>query len=249
MNPFEQHGIHHLSASSLNTYAAQPAMWVAQKLLKRSTPVGAAAHRGTAIEAGVALGLQTGAPDEECQAEAIRIYREKTALSGDARKVSEGEAVEPSVAIALAELRPYGRDVRCQEKIEWRGDGIDVPFIGYVDFHWPNHGILIDLKTQLRLNSEIKTGHARQVALYAGALGDNVDARLTYCTPKKAATYGLENPRLHVASLMKIAHTMRRFLALSSDPHELAALVLPDTDTFWWGDSAARATAWEVWGV
>ena len=249
MNPFETHGIAHLSASSLNTYAAQPAAWVAQKLLKKTTPVGAAAHRGTAIEAGVALALTTGVDDEEAAKEALRVFNLKTAFSGDARKEKEHDAVAPSVATALSELRPYGPDVKCQEKISWMGEGIEVPFIGFVDFYWPKHGILIDLKTQLRLNSEIKIGHARQVGLYAGALGDNVDARLTYVTPKKAATYGLENASTHVASLLAIAHTLRRFLSISSDPRELAALVLPDTDSFYWSDSAARATAWEIWGV
>ena len=50
MNPFERHGIGHLSASSINLYAAQPAIWVMQRLLKKAGPVGAAAHRGTAAD-------------------------------------------------------------------------------------------------------------------------------------------------------------------------------------------------------
>ena len=52
-DPFARHGIDHLSASSCNLFACQPAMWIAERLLRRAAPVGASAHRGTAIEAGV----------------------------------------------------------------------------------------------------------------------------------------------------------------------------------------------------
>ena len=57
MNGFALHGLEHLSATSLNLYAAAPALWVVEKLLRRRAPVGAAAYRGTAAEHGVSLGL------------------------------------------------------------------------------------------------------------------------------------------------------------------------------------------------
>ena len=47
MNPFETHGIQHLSPSSCNTFVSSPAMFVLQKVLKRTPPVGAAAFRGS----------------------------------------------------------------------------------------------------------------------------------------------------------------------------------------------------------
>jgi hypothetical protein len=50
MNGFALHGLDHLSATSLNLYAAAPALWVVEKLLRRRAPVGCAAHRGTAVE-------------------------------------------------------------------------------------------------------------------------------------------------------------------------------------------------------
>ena len=53
---FERHGLDHLSASSINLFVAQPAMWAMQKLMGRRSMVGPAAHRGTAIEAGVEMG-------------------------------------------------------------------------------------------------------------------------------------------------------------------------------------------------
>ena len=79
-DPFATHGIGHLSASSLNTYASQPAAWAMSYLLKRRLPVGAAAHRGTAIEAGVSAGLFDPAkPVEDCIAIALAEYDRLTA--------------------------------------------------------------------------------------------------------------------------------------------------------------------------
>lgn len=48
-NPFIRHGIEHLSPSTLNTWAAQPAIVVLEKLLnRRGNGVSMAALRGTA---------------------------------------------------------------------------------------------------------------------------------------------------------------------------------------------------------
>jgi hypothetical protein len=48
-NPFAAHGLPHLSPSSINMFTASPARFV-MKLLKVGGEVGAAAHRGTAVE-------------------------------------------------------------------------------------------------------------------------------------------------------------------------------------------------------
>jgi hypothetical protein len=56
-NPFERHGIGHLSASSLNLWAAEPALWIMERLLGRRSPSGIPAARGKAVEAGVNIGL------------------------------------------------------------------------------------------------------------------------------------------------------------------------------------------------
>jgi hypothetical protein len=99
------------------------------------------------------------------------------------------------VKSALEELRPYGVPTHCQQFVEWKPEGLAYPIVGYLDYRWEHHGILVDLKTTEKLPSSIKIPHARQVALYATMTGDNADARLTYTTPKKRATYQLENTR------------------------------------------------------
>jgi hypothetical protein len=83
-NPFERHGIGHLSASSLNLWAAEPALWIMERLLGRRSPSAIPAARGKAVEAGVNLGLHDPAlPVEACLAEAETAFDRETALNPD----------------------------------------------------------------------------------------------------------------------------------------------------------------------
>lgn len=251
MNAFARHGLDHLSASSLNAFVRSPALWVMERLLKRSAPVGAAAHRGTAAERGVTLGLiNPEATDEDCIAEAQACYRQFTALSTDPGRQKQGDAIPAIVTTALKELRQYGvlgpEDVQGKVMLDI---GLPVPLVGYFDFRWPEHGVLVDLKTALKCESRIKTEHARQVAVYKGAISDNLDARVAYATPKNIAVYGLENHRAHLDALARIGRTLERFLSISDDPADLAAIVIPDTDHWLCADERTRRNVFEVWGI
>lgn len=150
---------------------------------------------------------------------------------------------------ALEEFRPYGKPTSAQGKVEWHVTGLAVPMIGFYDFEWAQHNILVDLKTTHALPSKISTKHARQVALYNVARGGNVDARVGYVTPKKVATYHLENSAEHVKALEKVAHSIQNFLALSDNPIELSKFIVPDVDTFYFNDPIMRHYAYEVWGI
>ena len=248
MNAFERHGITHLSASSINLYAAQPAIWVMQRLLKKSGPVGAAAHRGTAAETGIVHGLlNTSAPVEECQAAALAQYDSLTALSGDPKRLKERDAVPAIVATALPELRAYGIPDEVQHRIEVTLPEIPIPFVGFVDLGWSSHGITLDIKSTLRLPNSISTPHARQVGLYLH--GTNREGRVAYCTPGKIGVYRLEDAATHIAAVQNIAKRLERFLAISADPEELAGLVVPDTESFYVNDPITRALVREVYGL
>ena len=224
-------------------------MFVLEKCMKKRSQVGAAAYRGTAVEAGVVEGLLNGTSDEECAALAKAEFEKLTALSGDSRREKEAAAIGDMVKMGLAELRPYGKPTSTQGKIEYHVEGLMVPMIGFYDLEWANHGILTDLKTTHALPSKISTSHARQVALYCAARGTGLDARLTYVTSKKSATYHLENVDQHVQALGRIALTIQRFLSISDDPAELAAIVVPEVDSFYFADPMARKAAFDVWGL
>lgn len=253
MNAFEKHGITHLSASSVNLFIAQPALWAASYLMKKRTPVGPAAHRGTAIEAGVEAGLFDPAmPVEEAQRIARERYHTLTRLNADPRVEKERAVVEPSVAVALEELRQYGLpempdSENRQIKLELDVPGVPVPVWGFLDFAWPEHGIIVDLKSVGRIPSEISDAHARQGALYLRR-GSNLQMRFAYVTAKKIAVYVLEDAQRHLAEFVRAAQAIERLLSLSDDGEKLTRCFAPDLSSFYWGDASARRIATEIWG-
>lgn len=247
MNPFEAHRISHISVSQLNLWAAAPGVYVMERLLGHKAPVGAAAHRGSAVEDGVSLGL-AGAPLNECVDLANARFTEKTAMSPDYSRDKERAALASMVDKGIRLLSPWGRPDRCQQKKEWRMDGIAVPVLGYSDFEYDEHGLIIDLKSTHALPSKIKSSHARQVASYLGS-GANMTGGIAYVTTKKATLYKLENALEHVAALTRMALSLQNFLSLSRDPHELAGLLTVDTESFYLADPRARQSAFEVFGV
>ena len=252
MNAFEKHGIGHLSASSINLFIAQPALWACSYLMKMRTPVGPAAHRGTAIECGVEAGLFDPAmPVAECGKLAMEKFHSLTRLSADGRIEKERATIEPSVEVALAELRQYGvpdkpADGR-QHKIELHIEGVAVPVIGYLDFKWSAHGIIGDLKTTARIPSEISDAHARQGAIYTHS-GSNMQTRMIYVSSKKVAVYAVEDAAVRLAEFIRAAQSIERLLSLTDDSEKLTRCFAPDMSSFYWGDSSARAIAHKIWG-
>lgn len=246
---FLHYDIPHLSPSTCNLFSASPAAFVMQKVLKRSNQVGAAAHRGTAVEKGIVYGLENDASDAECIKVANDEFWRLTALTNDPARDKEQAAVPEMVAQGLKELRPYGKPTSTQGKIEHRFDGIAVPFIGFYDIKWSNHNVLVDIKTTHALPSKISTNHARQVSLYAVACGDGIDPRVTYVTPKKYASYRVENVSEHVKALERIGLAIQRFLSVSKDPNELAQMVVPEVDSFYFKDPSTRQAVFEIWGL
>jgi hypothetical protein len=237
----------HHSPSALNQFAASPALFVLERILGLKQVVGAPAHRGVAVEAGVALGLvNPKASEKECYEAAYTAYDTVSALSPDERKEKYRENIPDMVTQALDELRPYGKPTDVQGFIEWKAPNLQLPIVGYFDFCWLDKGIVVDLKTTERMPSEIKVPHARQVSLYAG---DNHEGRLTYVTPKKCQTYQLENIREHRQALIELAIIVENFLALSNDPEFFVDITAPDLESFYWTAPHMRQLAFQYWGI
>lgn len=247
MNPFNAHSIAHLSPSSCALWEAQPALWAFKYLLKKSDRVGAAAHRGSAVEAGVVHGLTTGEPHDTCTRVAVDDFDRRTALSGDSRRDKERDGIAGMVGQGLAELMRYGPPSGIQVAVSYAAEGLAVPIIGYADMVWSTYGVITDLKTLHALPSAIRVSHARQVALYTAAIDDNYRPLVTYCTSKKAATYQVNEPKRHLDAMIRIGQTIQRFVALSRDPMELTMLTTPDFSSFYWSDPATRQAAYEIW--
>ena len=249
------------SPSALNLFAAQPSMFVLEKVLGLKQPVGVPAHRGSAVEDGVAHGLRDpDAPLKDCNDIAFAKYDMLTAVSGDQRKARYRQDIPYMVERALEELRPYGIPTATQGYVEWLPAQLVLPIIGYFDFRWdgvmewadgakvasPAGSIIVDLKTSERMPSSIKIGHARQVALYTA---DGSQGRICYVTPKKSDVFRLEESQRHLEALISIAESVEAFLSLSDDPEFFTRITTPDLDSFYWGDPAARELAYKYWRV
>lgn len=238
----------HHSPSSLNLFAAAPAMWVLEKVLGLRQPVGVPAHRGVAVEDGVTLGLlKPDASLEACVDVAYTRYDTITAMSTDERRERYRANIPDMIKQALTELRPYGVPSHTQGLVEWKPEGLTLPIIGYFDFHWSDHNITTDLKTTERMPSEVKVNHAKQVSLYVTS--NNAGARITYCTPKKCQTYAVENVDAHRAALYQVALRVEKFLSLSDDPQFYVDITAPDLESFYWGNPAARQLAYQYWSI
>jgi hypothetical protein len=236
------------SPSALNLFAASPSMFVLERIIGLKQPVGVPAHRGVAVEDGVAHGLKDPeAPEKDCIQIALARYDLLTAMSPDNRKEKYRDTIRDMVIQALDELRPYGIPTDTQGFITWKPPELKLPIVGYFDFKWEDKGIIVDLKTTERMPQEIKIPHARQVSLYASS--DNQEGRLTYCTPKKCQTYRLESVREHRQALLNIARKVENFLSLSDNPQFFLDITVPDLESFYWGSPAARQLAFDNWGI
>ena len=234
------------SASSLYAAEQEFPYWAMERIGGKKFGVGAAAHRGTAAELGLAKFLTGEADHEEAAHQALTEYHRLTALSPDPKREEEGKAVPAFVEQAIAALKDYGKPAATQRMIEWKHPDLHLPFLGYVDFDYD--GCLVDLKTTHRLPSSISPSHARQVALYKAATSDNLSARVAYVTPKKSAVYELENHQEHLNAMVQIAKRAEKFLSMFTDKEELFSVLVPNYSHFFWSNPAARQAGYETFG-
>lgn len=122
MNPFQKHGIEHLSASSLNLARDNLPLWIIRYLGKVKGQQSVNMLAGIAVEEAVARGLDHPDMDEEAIIQFAKDeYLKKTALGFDQEdrenklqeitgRPAEGrkQAWDGMVRTALRTLRPYG---------------------------------------------------------------------------------------------------------------------------------------------
>jgi hypothetical protein len=250
MNAFEQHGIDHLSASSINNWINVPSLWLLEKGMGFKSGVGCAAYRGTAAEAGISAALfNHELPLADAVDVALPIYDRLSAFSTDPKRADERLAI-PGMIVEGMTLRGHGVPLPPngdQHRIEIRVEGLPVPIIGYLDWLYPNE--IIDLKTTHRVPSAMADNHLRQASIYQAAHEDK-DVRFFYASSKKSCIHTLtrEDYELAMAQVEGAARRLARFLALSGDMAELAAIIPHNSDGFYFNAPATKAKAVEVYG-
>jgi len=246
VNPFQRHGLDHLSPSSLNCYAEQPAYWALKYLHKFKDDGNPASWRGNAVEAGLDHFLFKRQKKAAEAAAMARFELDAVGLADDPTETERGRVLailERAIELADSLPEPTGRQV----PVEYWFDGIEVPVIGYADYEWPDFGI--DLKSVGRnMPSKIYGGHARQISLYQVARKKPYS--ILYATPKRAAFHALtkEEVETNVKRLEWHAHAIRRVLSMFSCKFDLARIFVPDFESFYWKGEEAREAAKKIWG-
>jgi len=185
MNPFEAHGIDHLSPSSLNLFIRQPGLWARRYLDKQKDPGNFWMWRGNAVEKGYVAYLRSFDVETSYDV-AQRAFAEEVAANNAQGPAAEKEAllIETMLDQCLLWTPPSNLNA-AQIEIEYWFGNIPVPIKGWVDLAF--EGIDVDLKTKLRCPSKPDPEHVRQVSLYRAAR--NRAGALLYVTDKRRAYF------------------------------------------------------------
>ena len=236
---FTKHGIDHLSASNINLWSNAPDVWVMQYLYGIRTPMGPAPWRGICVEDAV-VEVLCGGKLTEALDKAHEKFNSRFMIADD-NTSREAARINPMVEIAVEELKQYGKpefpeDGR-QEKISITAKGEDwaIPVIGYLDLVFPNHGVVIDLKTTGRIPSTMSAEHQLQRCIYAKAKG-NMAVKFLYVSDKKSAL--LEDGDVNdLLTQSKVQITrMEKFLR-TLDKEQAKAIVPMQPSSFYWKGS------------
>jgi hypothetical protein len=243
MNGFEKHGIDHLSASNINLWANAPDVWVMQYLYGKRTAIGPAPWRGICVEDAV-VEILLGGKETEALDRAMEKFNSRFMIADEAI-AREADRIAPMVQIAVAELQQYGKpefpeDER-QEKISItaKGDGWAIPVIGFLDLVYPDHGLVIDLKTTGRIPSAMSAEHQLQRAIYAKAKG-NMAVKFLYVSEKKASLLEDGDPAELLAQAKVQINRMEAFLRTLDKEQARAIVPLAPSSFYWKGSEELR---------
>jgi hypothetical protein len=251
-NGFELHNIKHSSASSINTWANAPDVYIAQKLMGRAWPGSPAMHRGIQTESAAVNILSHGWDYEKALKTALNEYSRQTSLWPDREKVEkEAEAIPGCLEQAFDALAEFGKPTFVQNdqvKIELmcNGDGWTLPIIGYLDLFYPEQNLIIDLKTTLRMPNVMSIEHNRQACIYQKAY-EGFEVKFLYVTPKKAKILEPQNIDETLSEIKTLLNRQERFLRISDDPKFLADIVPVNPNSFYWGGEAAENVRKELY--
>ncbi len=253
-NPFEAHGIKHLSASSINQFISNPASWIL-KVSGHRGPSNPAMWRGTAIDDAISWAFDYEGNDIAAPINmALNIFDErwiehKKSNEYDYEKVrSERDNIERYLEVAMPFYRKLGKPESIQKRIEIDLD-LPVPVIGFIDLQYP--GMIRDIKTTGRMMPKTPSSICRQLSLYAYAENCSAVADFIHVTKTKAEVVTVEITDIdkRLEELRKASLAMMNVLSYSDDINQVASLFYPDFDDWRWNNPADVAAAKKLWGI
>lgn len=243
MNGFTKHGLDHTSASQINMYANAPCAWAAKYLYGRKFSFANAAKAGVYVEDAVVDVIANGEAIEDAVDKAVKRYNKEISLNGTDSDRKRGEGIQGMIELAVQKLSEYGQPEfdeslvagKQQKKVELvcNGDGWSLPVIGYLDFYYPQHKLVIDLKSTMRMPSSISIEHERQGAIYKHATG--FDVKFLYVTPKKSNLLDIGDTGPTLKEIKKILERQEKMLR--QDAETIKDIMPINTGSFYWHGS------------
>lgn len=235
MNPFQKHGIQHLSPSSLNLWVENPGLWSLRYLAAVKEETGPAMARGKAVEDGM-LHLLHGKTYEEALAAAHISFWNNTD-GGIADEQHEAEnALIPGMLKQCMHLPKPSPIIGSQMHVEHWFEGVSIPVIGYIDFIF-ECGSLWELKTTKACPSKPRGSHARQLSLYR-TVRQAPSVSVIYVTEKRGAIFRLseEDAEKCMSELHSAALSLQRFLDKCDDAEDAIRALPMNLDHYAFAD-------------
>lgn len=257
-NGFITHGLDRISVSQVNKFREAPDAWACQYLGKMRFPSGWAAFQGHAVENGVEYGLFNGAGIDDCVKEAVYTFKDRTKLLPNSAEEYEKRIpiIERMTEIALLKLMPLGAPEKPATGTRQHNIGVPVRFrpgefgtidlIGYLDFWYPQHNLIVDLKTTSKAPSRWSLSHGIQAAVYQAAV-----KKMTKKKPQIKFCYALsrktdpwlelelsdEDAQKYLAKFKFTVKQMEALLSLSDDSDTIISAIPHNPDTFFWNNA------------
>lgn len=252
-NPFETHGINHLSASSINQFISNPSSWIL-KVSGHRGPSNPAMWRGTAVDEAISSSFDYERNDGATIQTAMKIFDErwlehKKSYDYDLDKVKqERENILKYMEVAMPFYRELGKPESIQKRIEIDFD-LPVPVIGYIDLQYP--GVIRDIKTTGRMMPKVPSSICRQLSLYAYAENSSAFADFIHVTKTKSEVVSVQITDIEqrVEELRQAAQAMMNVLSYSDDINQVAKLFYPDFDDWRWNNPEDVVAAKNLWGI
>lgn len=237
MNNFTQHGITHLSASSINAYAEDPAYWCAKYLLGAKFPFSAPARGGTIVEKAI-VQILTGRDQIDAIDEAIEEFNKATIFDKSPNVMKWASGMRDMIEMGIKELEPYGVPEfdflsGGQKKIliDCNMGEYKVPIIGFLDLVFVEKKVIFDIKCTMRISENMSESHRRQAALYQISNPDYKVAFI-YISPKKTKTFWVEDVTEDISQIKEIIKRMNNMLGIGDK--EVIRNLIPVTESYYW---------------
>ncbi len=181
----------HLSSSKVSAFKNDLVRFICYYGLNFREPYNAAMNRGIVVERWLGKVLLEEIELEAAIIEAIADYNTADRHYQDTSHLKQVEVIPDMIRNGYEALKEYGKPTfpdGKQEKLEFviKSDkyGWEADAVGYLDFVYPEQGLVIDLKTTLRMPPSMSWSHSYQWAMYRHAKS-NYDVKFCYITNKR----------------------------------------------------------------